>query len=98
MTNPITQEIENANLQDTAWDRWIDLVERGAREIGLPGVDCDDNVEGYSLDMLYSLYREGKPPLFAVSQCEMLFNQRVTQLKTFVARHPVLSPRLADVG
>lgn len=58
---------ESAALEPTAWDRWIDEVERLAKghDIGRdePGnIDGDQDGDGFSLDGAFESFEAGKSP------------------------------------
>lgn len=45
--------------RDSRWARWCDKVERGLGLDPMPGLDGDEEVEGYSLDGAVDAYDAG---------------------------------------
>ena len=64
MTDPVTQEIESAQLQPTGFESWLHRVAKclaGTHPKWDP--DGDQDRDGYSLDWLLAQYRAGRSPL-----------------------------------
>ncbi len=64
MTDQATFEIESHATQPTAWDHWIDRVEK-LMQLTQPEwtPDGDQEADVYSLDWLTEQHRKGKSPL-----------------------------------
>ena len=55
---------ESAMCAPTAWESWIDEVERLLGH----SADGDQAVDGYSMDGFYEMWKAGLTPPFAVGQ------------------------------